>query len=71
MMDYTFGRQRRGEKYGGYLITVTDERGRIIDYGSSHKWLYENLEKLKEIPVGRHFNKAGNRVHPPRPIRNY
>ena len=70
-MDYIFGQQRRGEKYGGYLITVTDVRGKIIDYGTSHEWLFENLEKLKRIPVGRHFDKTVARVHPPRPIRNY
>ena len=57
--------------YGGYLIVVTDERGKIIDYGTSHEWLFENLEKLKKIPVGRHFDKTITRVHPPRPIRNF
>jgi hypothetical protein len=71
LMDYNFGEQRRGEKYGGYLIVVTDVRGKIIDHGASHEWLFENLEKLKQIPVGRHFDKTITRVHPPRPKRNF
>lgn len=62
---------RRGTKYGGYLITVTDVRGRIIDYGTSHKWLFENLENLKRLPVGKHFDKTGTRVFPPRPKGRY
>ena len=57
----------RGTKYGGYLITITDEEGRIIQYKTSHKWLLECLETLKKLPVGKHFDKSGNRVGPPRP----
>jgi len=59
--------ERRGQKYGGYLVVVTDERGRIIDQGSSHKWLQDILGNLRTLPVGKHFDKAGNRVCPPRP----
>jgi hypothetical protein len=57
----------RGTKYGGYLITITDERGKIIQYKTSHEWLFENMENLKKVPVGKHFNKDCNRVGPPRP----
>ena len=60
-------RPMRGTKYGGYLITVTDERGKIIQYKTSHKWLFESLENLKRVPLGKHFNKEGNRIGPPRP----
>jgi len=59
----------RGIKYGGYLITITDERGKIIQYKTSHKWLFEILENLKSLPVGKHFDKSGNRVGPPRPTQ--
>ena len=59
--------QRRGQKYGGYLVVVSDERGKIIDYGTSHKWLLGILENLRELPIGRHFDKTGTRVGPPRP----
>jgi hypothetical protein len=58
----------RGEKYKGYLVTVTDERGEIIQYIESNKFLVEHLDKLKQLPVGRHFDKYCNRVPPPRPI---
>ena len=59
----------RGTKYGGFLITVTDEQGRIIQYKTSHKWLFESIETLKKLPVGKHFDKSGNRVGPPRPTQ--
>ena len=61
--------ERRGQKYGGYLVVVTDSRGRIIDHGASHKWLFGALENLKELPLGKHFDKTGTRVEPPRPKR--
>ncbi|VGO14053.1 hypothetical protein PDESU_02610 [Pontiella desulfatans] len=57
----------RGTKYGGFLVTLTDERGRIIQHKTSHEWLFEDLDKLIKIPVGKHFDKELNRVGPPRP----
>jgi hypothetical protein len=39
--------QNRGEKYAGYLVTVTDERGEVIAVKTSKKWLMENIENLK------------------------
>ncbi len=59
--------QRRGDKYGGYLVVVTDSRGKVVDHGASHKWLIGLLDNLRELPVGRHFDKTGARVGPPRP----
>jgi len=59
--------QRRGQKYGGYLVVVTDERGMIIDHGASHKWLLGIFDNLRQLPIGKHFNKTGVRVEPPRP----
>ena len=59
----------RGTKYGGYLVTITDERGKIIQYKTSHKWLFENFGNLKKLPVGKHFDKRGIRVGPPRPTQ--
>ncbi len=55
-----------GEKYGGYLVLVTDQRGEIIDIGASHKWLPGIADKLRELPLGKHFDKTGNRTYPPR-----
>ena len=57
----------RGTSYGGYLILVYDERGEIIEYKTSSERLYENLEKLKKIPVGKWMDKNCERVGPPRP----
>ena len=58
----------RGTKYGGYLITITDQNEKIIQYKTPYgDWMFENLENLKKIPVGKHFNKHCVRVGPPRP----
>lgn len=56
-----------GTKYGGFLITITNERGEIIQHKATHDFLLENLGNLKKVPTGRHFDKTGNRVAPPRP----
>jgi len=58
-----------GTKYGGYLIVITDERGKILQYKASHEWLFKILDKLRTLPKGKHFNKEGERVMPPRPVR--
>ncbi len=57
----------RGQKYGGYLVVVTDSRGEVIDVGSSHNWLPDLTDKLRELPLGKHFDKTGTRVYPPSP----
>ena len=57
----------RGTKYGGYLVTITDQSGRIIQHKATHDFLFENLGNLKKVPVRRHFNAECNRVAPPRP----
>ena len=58
-----FGRgEQRGRKYGGYLVVVTDERGEIIDYGASNKWLLGILDALRELPLNSYFDKTGTRV---------
>jgi len=59
--------ERRGQKYGGYLVVVTDERGMIVDSGASNKWLIGLLGNLRQLPLGKHFDKTGARVEPPRP----
>ncbi|RKX40518.1 MAG: hypothetical protein DRP64_12525, partial [Verrucomicrobia bacterium] len=64
--DWTFFADLyKGEKYGGYLVLVTDQRGEIIDVGSSHKWLPGIADKLRNFPLGKHFDKTGIRTYPP------
>ena len=57
----------RGINYGGYLIIITDSRGRIIQHAASHKFLFEHRENLKKLAVGRHFDRQCRHVGPPRP----
>ncbi|MEN8256161.1 MAG: hypothetical protein ABFR33_11910 [Verrucomicrobiota bacterium] len=67
LRKYTMFTQHRGKKYGGYMVVVTDERGMVIDTGTSHKWLPDILGNLRRLPLGKHFDKTGARVEPPRP----
>jgi len=59
-----------GEKYYGYLITVTDARGKIVAMKSSHKWLPQTLENLEELSVGNFFDETGVRTYPDRPPKH-
>ena len=70
LVDYVLDSQRRGTKPGGHLITVTDERGKIIDYSASGEWLFGNLENLKQLPVGSYMDKTCARVYPTSPKAN-
>jgi len=71
LRDYIDGvGDRRGERLKGHMIVVTDERGEIVAKDISNDWMLDNLDFLREFPVGRHFNKDGERVYPPRPNIN-
>ena len=66
--DYVIDdRFHRGRKYVGYLVVITDPRGKIIAHKTPKKWLFENLENLKEVPLGKCFDKTCTRVGPTRP----
>jgi len=56
-----------GEKYDGYLVTVTDERGKMIAMKSSHKWIPKILGNLGKLSVGNFFDETGMRTYPDRP----
>jgi len=57
----------RGTKYYGYLVVVTDERGKIIQHKASNEWLYEHLDSLKKMQVGRYMDKTCTRTFPTSP----
>jgi len=57
----------RGEEYAGYLVLITDKRGKVIAVESSTNWLYENMERLKSLSVGNYMDKTCARVFPARP----
>ena len=56
----------KGVKYGGYIVTVKDERGLVVQYKTTHEFLFEQMDNLKNIPIGKHFNKNCMRVMPPK-----
>lgn len=71
LVDQVFYYRHQGEKYASYLVTITDGRGKIIQHATPNKWLFENLENLKKLPVGAYMDKSCARVHPasPKPFR--
>lgn len=71
LLDYVIGKYRRGDKFGGYLVVVTDARGEIIIHKASSKYFYSNLENLRMVPVSKYFDKTCSRVEPTRPKRFY
>ncbi len=66
----TATRPMHGTRYGGFLITVSNERGEIIRHKASHDFLLEHIENLKNVPVGKHFDKRCIRTAPPRPTED-
>ncbi|MCF7849389.1 MAG: hypothetical protein K9M45_11110, partial [Kiritimatiellales bacterium] len=71
LVEFDLTERLRGQKYGGYLVVATDARGKIIEHKTSHDWLFENIGNLRQIPVGKHFDKTCTRVGPPRPRATY
>ncbi len=71
LTDYITEEIRRGEKYKGHLIVVTDSRGEIIAYKASSKNLFENLDNLRKVPVDKYFDDDCIRCQPTRPKRFY
>ena len=68
LYDYNFYSDgRRGQQYGGYLVVVTDSRGKIVMHKSSYNWMFEKREALDKLPLNSHFDKTCIRVDPPRP----
>lgn len=67
LLEYDLNDERRGTKYGGHLVLVTDARGKIIAHRTTKRAFYENLENLRKIPVGRYFDRTCTRCTPSRP----
>jgi len=70
LTSYAMDGDFKGIKYEAYLIVVTDTRGKITTHQTSNEWLFENLENLRRLPVGRYMDETCTRVFPSRPITN-
>ncbi|MDF7807742.1 SHD1 domain-containing protein [Pontiellaceae bacterium B12219] len=72
LFDYTVNNERRGQRYSGFLIVITDTRGKIIAYQTPSENLYRNLSNLRKLRVGWYFDKDCKRClpTPPEPIIN-
>jgi len=58
---------RQGCDYQGYLVTLTDARGETVAVETSHQWLADHLDNLKELKVGNYMEKNCKRTFPTRP----
>ena len=58
---------RRGEKYHGYLILVTDELGRLVAHEESPDWLFDYRENMMKLKPGNYFDNHCIRRSPVRP----
>lgn len=67
LMDYDMDSQRRGIRIAESLVIVTDVRGEIVAHNTTAKWLYDNLEALKNRQVGQFLDKTCARVYPTGP----
>lgn len=68
ILKYDFGGTKiRGEVLAEYLVLVRDENGDVVGHNGSNKWMYTNLKKLDELPVGAWINNKCERIHPTSP----
>jgi len=67
LQNYEVQGEPRGEKFAGYLVVLTDERGKEIDHFTTDDWLYEKLGNLKQREVGQYMDENCVRVFPTRP----
>ncbi len=58
---------QRGERYATFLVVISDANGNIISHKTPRKWLFEHLENLRKIPIGKHMDKTCTRVAPTPP----
>lgn len=69
LRDFYIGNNiaRRGEKYHGYIILVTDELGHLVTHEESSKWLIDNVDNLKQLKAGNYLDQKCLRRYPARP----
>ena len=63
--------QLRGDIYEGYMLVVTDSRGEVIEHKAKNKAWFENIDKLRKLPIGKLFDDNCERAWPTRPKRFY
>jgi len=58
----------RGERYGGFVVIVRDQSGKVIAHKSSNKNLYKVIDKIAKLHEGCYFDPTtGLRTYPSRP----
>ena len=54
----------RDEDSFGYLVVLSDKRGRVVQHATSDEWLFNKLGNLRRIPVGAYMDKTCTRTLP-------
>lgn len=70
-MNYNMCSKARRERYKDYLVLLRDKRGHIIQHAAYSDWLHDERDRLSKLAIGNYFNKAGIRVRPTGPKKNY
>jgi hypothetical protein len=67
--QYAFrqGSPMHGREPEGYLIVVTDQDDRVVQYETSNEFLFNHIGKLKQLPINAYFDKNCARIFPARP----
>jgi hypothetical protein len=70
LIDYIVSGERRGVKYDGFMVIITDSRGEVVTYQAPSESLYEKLGNLRKLKVGWYFDKECIRClpTPPEPV---
>lgn len=67
LIDYELNGERKGKKYRGFLVVITDSRGRIIAHETPSENLFRNLNNLRKLKTGWYFDKQCVRCLPTPP----
>lgn len=65
--DYVVLDDVRGEKYYGFLIVIRDERDKVVAVETSHNWLYDHYDNLRQRYAINFLDDQCERVYPTQP----
>lgn len=69
--EYVSNGKLQGATFKGYMIIVTDSRGEVIATKTTKDDWLALADNLRKLPIGKTFDKNGERCWPSRPKRFY
>ncbi|MCF7847905.1 MAG: hypothetical protein K9M45_03555 [Kiritimatiellales bacterium] len=71
LVEFAMNGQLRGEIYTGYMVIITDSRGKVIAHKETRDKWFDHVDNLRNMPIGKTFDDECNRCWPTRPKRWY